>query len=225
MKPQPNILLITTDQQSASAMGCANNPYLKTPAMDSLAATGVRFERAYCTEPICSPSRASLFTGLMPHQCEVTANNREIKAQIRPQGLGNWLRQAGYECFYGGKWHVAPITMPAQNEHGFTVLSGFDDNRLAPACTNFLQEWARRPAGDRKPFFLSANFDNPHNICEYARNMNLPWLKLPAPPPPEDCPPLPANFLPSEPEPEIISIEKAANFSLYPTSTLVDLIG
>jgi arylsulfatase A-like enzyme len=217
MKHPPNILLITTDQQSAGALSCAGNPHLRTPAMDSLAAQGVRFDRAYCTQPLCTPSRASLFTGRMPHQCETTANNREISAALRPQGLGHWLRQAGYECLYGGKWHVAPIAMPAQNEHGFTVLAGFDDNRLAPACTNFFQDWARRPAGTRKPFFLAANFDNPHNICEYARNMTLPWLTLPPPPPPEECPPLPPNFLPSDPEPEIIRIEQRCNFSIHPT--------
>jgi arylsulfatase A-like enzyme len=217
MKHQPNILLITTDQQSACALGCAGNPHLKTPAMDGLAAGGVRFDRAYCTQPLCTPSRASLFTGRMPHQCEATANNREISPAVRPRGLGNWLRQAGYECLYGGKWHVAPVAMPAQNDHGFTVLAGFDDNRLAPACTNFFREWTRRPAGSRKPFFVSANFDNPHNICEFARNMPLPWLQLAAPPPPETCPPLPRNFLPSVPEPEIIRIEQGCNFSIHPT--------
>lgn len=217
MKHQPNILLITTDQHSAQALSCAGNPHLKTPAIDRLADDGVRFDRTYCTQPLCTPARASWFTGLMPHQCEATANNREICAAVRPNGLGNWLRQAGYDCFYGGKWHVAPIAMPAQNEHGFEVLSGFNDNHLAPACAQFFNDWTRRSAGSRKPFFLAANFDNPHNICEYARNMPLPWLRLPPAPPADQCPPLPANHLPGSLEPEIIRVEQAANFNIYPT--------
>ena len=201
MASQPHILLITTDQQSASALSAAGNPHLQTPTLDRLAAEGVRFDRAYCTQPLCTPSRASLYTGRPPHQCEATANNRELCAAVRPLGLGHWLGRQGYECVYGGKWHVAPISMPLQNEHGFTVLSPFDDNRLAPACTRFFQDYVRRPAAERKPFFLAANFDNPHNICEYARNMNLPWLRLPPPPPPGQCATRSANFFPPDPEP------------------------
>ena len=49
--------------QSALAMGCNGNPYVRTPAMDRLADTGVRFENAYCSNPLCTPARASLFTG------------------------------------------------------------------------------------------------------------------------------------------------------------------
>ena len=54
----PNILYIFTDQQSADAMSCAGNAELETPALDALAATGARFERAYCTYPLCTPARA-----------------------------------------------------------------------------------------------------------------------------------------------------------------------
>src|SRR5690349_19054120 len=54
---RPNILVITTDQQSANALSCAGNPYLHTPAMDSLAAHGIRFDLAYAANPICVASR------------------------------------------------------------------------------------------------------------------------------------------------------------------------
>lgn len=55
---RPNILVIMTDQQAATAMSCTGNPHLKTPAMDSIAARGVRFERAYVTQPLCLPCRS-----------------------------------------------------------------------------------------------------------------------------------------------------------------------
>ena len=63
MSGAPNILLVLTDQQSWTMMSCAGNRYLSTPAMDSLAARGTRFNLAFCANPVCSPSRFSLFTG------------------------------------------------------------------------------------------------------------------------------------------------------------------
>ena len=59
MPTQPNILFIITDQQYAGAMSCAGNPDVNTPHMDSLAQTGTRFTRAYCTHPLCGPQRAA----------------------------------------------------------------------------------------------------------------------------------------------------------------------
>lgn len=62
---KPNILLITTDQQHYSMLGAVNK-ILKTPNLDRLADEGMRFERAYCANPTCSPSRASILTGMYP---------------------------------------------------------------------------------------------------------------------------------------------------------------
>jgi arylsulfatase A-like enzyme len=64
----PNILLIMTDQQSADAMSCRmGNRYIRTPAMDELAARGISFTRAYTPNPLCVPARTSIFTGQPPH--------------------------------------------------------------------------------------------------------------------------------------------------------------
>ena len=61
-----NILFILTDDQGAWAMGCSGNSELKTPNLDRIAETGMRFENFYCTSPVCSPARASLLTGKIP---------------------------------------------------------------------------------------------------------------------------------------------------------------
>ncbi|HWG84343.1 MAG TPA: sulfatase-like hydrolase/transferase [Deinococcales bacterium] len=66
MRGRPNILLITTDQQRWDSLGCAGNPAATTPHLDALAAAGVLAERAYCPNPVCTPSRASIVTGRMP---------------------------------------------------------------------------------------------------------------------------------------------------------------
>lgn len=70
---KPNILIIITDQQFADAMSCAQGrEYLHTPHMDSIAANGMRFTRAYCANPICQPSRTATFAG-RPHRRSTTA--------------------------------------------------------------------------------------------------------------------------------------------------------
>ena len=63
---RPKLLFIMTDQQSAHMMSCAGNEWLKTPALDNLAASGIRFERVYATNPVCVPSHLSMATGAMP---------------------------------------------------------------------------------------------------------------------------------------------------------------
>jgi arylsulfatase A-like enzyme len=216
MTAAPNILWILTDQQSAVAMSCAGNPDLRTPAMDRLASQGVRFESAYCAQPLCTPARASLFTGLMPRECGCPRNGQAIREEMRPRELGRLLAAAGYDCYYGGKWHVPQIAMPEENDHGFHVICGFNDARLADASLGCLARIAAQPPEQRRPFFLVASFDNPHNICEWARSMPLPWGSIGEPLPPAECPNLPANFMPSPFEPEILRVEQAANWGVYP---------
>ncbi|MCX7705646.1 MAG: sulfatase-like hydrolase/transferase [bacterium] len=105
-----NILIILTDQQSSGMMSCAGNNYLKTPAMDYLAGRGISFYHAYCTNPVCVPSRFSLLTGHMPGEIGLVNNfvkDSQTQWQIvKNKALGHILRSAGYETFYGGKLHL-----------------------------------------------------------------------------------------------------------------------
>ena len=71
---KPNILLIITDQQHAGMLSCAGNRYLQTPNLDSLARTGTRFERAYCGNPVCVPSRFCMLSGTMPSHIGMETN-------------------------------------------------------------------------------------------------------------------------------------------------------
>ena len=66
--PQPNVILIMTDNQQAATLGCYGNPEIHTPNIDRLASEGVQFDRAFCANSFCSPCRASLLTGAMPSQ-------------------------------------------------------------------------------------------------------------------------------------------------------------
>ncbi len=92
MKKRKNVLFVLTDDQGAWAMGCAGNPELKTPNLDRLAASGVRFENLYCVSPVCSPARASLLTGKIPSQHGV--HDWLAKGQITSDCLSDELKEA-----------------------------------------------------------------------------------------------------------------------------------
>ena len=95
-RPGPNILFIMTDQQHAGMLSGAGNRYLRTPALDALAAAGTRFERAYAANPVCVPSRFSLQTGRMPSAIGMRTNEVQLKvpADMCVQSLGPVLRRA-----------------------------------------------------------------------------------------------------------------------------------
>lgn len=185
---RPNILLISTDEQFAGAMSCAGCTDLKTPAMDSLAASGVRFSQAYCPFPLCTPSRASMVTGKMPHEIPVEHNSMALPEAARAEGIGNLLSAAGYDCQWAGKWHLPNYNL--ERGHGFTRLSSYKDVEVTPAVMDYL-------AGRHdRPFFLVAQYLDPHSICGYAGHRNLQRLEC-GPLDmtiPEALPKLPANF-------------------------------
>jgi arylsulfatase A-like enzyme len=101
---RPNVLLILCDDLRWNALGCAGHPTLKTPHIDRLAQEGVRFANMFCTTSLCSPSRASILTGLYAHAHGVTNNFTELPSQYPhwPQRL----REEGYSTAYIGKWHM-----------------------------------------------------------------------------------------------------------------------
>jgi len=82
-KRRPNVLIITTDQQRVDAVSAVGNKWVKTPNMDSLAANGVYFTNSYCPYPLCSPSRAALHAGRMPHEIGVDHNGMTIDPEKR----------------------------------------------------------------------------------------------------------------------------------------------
>ena len=162
---RPNIVFIITDQQSATMMSCTGNRWLKTPAMDRLAGSGVRFERAYAANPVCLPNRFSFFSGHMPSKVGIGLNEdgrKGVAKGMPAQAMGNLLRKTGYETVYGGKTHL-PRGFGLQ-QIGFRPLTGDSRGKLAEACAAFIK------GKHEKPFLLVASFINPHDICYMAIN-------------------------------------------------------
>jgi N-acetylglucosamine-6-sulfatase len=100
----PNVVLVITDDQRWDAMSCAGNPYLKTPNIDRLASEGARFKNAFCTTSLCSPSRASILSGLYAHAHGVVNNFTEFPTNLA--SFPKRLLEIGYQTAYIGKWHM-----------------------------------------------------------------------------------------------------------------------
>lgn len=202
---RPNFLLIITDQQTHNAMSCAANPWLKTPAMDALAARGTRFSAAYCTYPVCSPSRGSIFTGRMPHETGVRLNGQAVREGIPT--LGEIFRNAGYETVYGGKWHL-PRSFDGMT--AFTRLIGGHGlgAKMDQPLADTSAAWLR--ASPKQPFFHAASFMNPHDVCDWIRRH--PGSRHHASP--DRFPPAPANMAVDPLEPEAIQFHRRAGYDL-----------
>lgn len=203
---RPNVLLIITDQHSADAMSCwQGDRYLRTPHIDSLAARGVLFTRAYVANPICIPARTAMFTGRYPHETGVQNNERRpVDAKQFPT-LGTLFRKAGYETGYVGKWHI-PIPIGDVDASGFEYTANIKNNGADAATPPAVAEFLARKSD--KPFLLVASFINPHNICEWARGDKLPDGEVGPPPPPDECPPAPANLAPPRGEPDALAFAR-----------------
>jgi arylsulfatase A-like enzyme len=100
---RPNIVLITTDQQRSDSLSCYGAQFTQTPALDWLAREGVLFERAYCANPVCTPARASIFSGRYPSRHGAWNVGMNVPADL--ELVSHHLMNAGYATHYTGKAH------------------------------------------------------------------------------------------------------------------------
>ena len=185
-KKGPNVLVILADDLRWDAMSCAGHPFLRTPNIDRLAAEGVRFANAFCTTSLCSPSRASMLSGLYAHAHGVTDNFTEYPAD-RPS-LHTRLRAAGWETAWIGKWHMGEendekrpgfdhwISHKGQGTYLDNLFNVNGERKILPGyyttvVTDLAKDYVKRPR--EKPFFLVVGHKAPHspNVPEarYAR--------------------------------------------------------
>jgi arylsulfatase A-like enzyme len=129
--PRPNIIVIMSDDMGYSDIGCYGSE-IHTPNLDSLANNGLRFTQFYNTARCC-PTRASILTGLYPHQAGIghMMSNRNLRGY---QGdlsknavtIAEVLGTAGYSTYMAGKWHVTPKVKPGSSKHNWPRQRGFD---------------------------------------------------------------------------------------------------
>jgi len=125
---KPNILFIITDQQRADTLGAYGSTLGATPTIDRLAENGCRFDRAYCNNPLCMPSRATMFTGRYPSVHGVRTNG--VVAHPNQPLLAELLSEAGYHTAAFGKLHYHPGGSDTAEgywpEHHNSIQEGID---------------------------------------------------------------------------------------------------
>lgn len=155
-----NILLLMSDQHRPHAMGVDGDPVARTPNLDELAGSAVRFDNAYCTNPVCVPSRASLLTGLYSHHHGAYTNATPLP--FAKKTIAHYLGQAGYMSGLIGKMHF----VDAQT-HGFDYHLDFNDwlQYLGPKALIFAEEVGKRNSGSGLP-----------QIDDLWRDYGDPWV-------------------------------------------------
>lgn len=223
---RPNIIVITTDQQSAGAMSFfLGKRWINTPAMDDLASGGMVFTNAYAADPICAPSRNSMITGRYPHETGIEANDdlsgfsaekpKNYRTGDEFKSAGTYFKNAGYETAYFGKWHLN-YDQKDKASYGFDISRfisprGKDDS-LPEITDHFLK------SSHKKPFLLFLSFLNPHDVCEWARFQRLPNGNIEPAPDVSALPPLKANLLPPKNESDAMTLMRKSyyNTKLFP---------
>lgn len=176
---RPNVLLILCDDLRWDTLSCAGNPHLKTPHIDRLASEGVHFKNAFCTTSLCSPSRASILTGVYAHTHKVRDNFTELPSHL--PSFPGLLQAAGYNTGYIGKWHMGEtndekragfdywISHKGQGKYFGTefningrreVRPGYYTHEVTRFALDFLQQ--PRPAG--QPWLLIVGHKAPHSF-------------------------------------------------------------
>lgn len=168
-RTKPNVLFIMTDQQSYNMMSCMGNKWLSTPNMDRIANMGTRFDKTYCANPVCMPSRFSLLTGHYASEAGVKENTQAYDADkvqriVAEHALGVIFRKAGYETRYSGKTHL--YGTKDVSEYGFTINNTDPYDGPAIYAEQILPEIGKDK--NSKPFLLFLSFLNPHDICYKA---------------------------------------------------------
>ena len=125
--PKPNLLFIFTDEQRYDTLACYGNTQIEMPNLNRLASQSVVFDQAYVTQPVCTPSRSTIMTGLYPHTDGCTENNAPLPPEIPV--LTEMLQDDDYVTAYHGKWHLGDELF---QQHGFdewiSIEDGYDQH-------------------------------------------------------------------------------------------------
>jgi len=185
-RPQPNIVYIMADDHAAHAISAYGSRINQTPNIDRIASGGVRFANCFCTNSICTPSRAAILTGQYSHKNGVyTLDDRLDPSRNH---VGKELQKAGYQTAMIGKWHLASDPtgfdywniLPGQGVYyDPTFIEASGRKKYSGYCTDligdFSIDWLKR-RDPKKPFFLMSHHKAPHRPWQPAPKYQD-WLK------------------------------------------------
>ncbi len=158
--PPPNLLFLFTDEQRYDTLAAYGNELIEMPNLNRLAEESWVFERAYVTQPVCTPSRSTLMTGLYPHTTGCTENN----VSLRPETpcMPEMLPAGQYVTGYHGKWHLGDEIFA---QHGFDDWRGIDDG-----YRGYYSKGRDRDARSSYHHWLVAHGRQPENGSHFGRH-------------------------------------------------------
>ena len=181
---RPNILFIMSDDHASHAMSCYGSRINETPNMDRIAEGGMRFDNCFCTNSICTPSRATILTGTYNHVNRVTTLSTPMDNRL--QTFPKLLRENGYQTAVFGKWHLGTgadhcptgfddwAVLPGQGlyHNPEFIFRGPDggtrrtvEGYVTDIITDMSLDWLRQRDNDR-PFCLMYHHKAPHREWE-----------------------------------------------------------
>ena len=177
-RPRPNILYIMADDHAAHAISAYGSRINQTPNIDRIAQGGVRFTNCFCTNSICTPSRAAILTGQYSNKNGVYTLNDVL--DLKRNHVAKELQRAGYQTAMIGKWHLASEPtgfdywniLPGQGVYyDPTFIEGGKQTKYQGYCTDligdFTLDWLKR-RDPKKPFFAMCHHKAPHRPWEPA---------------------------------------------------------
>jgi len=198
-KDRPNIVLCMTDDQGFGDVAYNGHPRVKTPVLDEMARTCLRFDRFYAAAPVCSPTRGSVMTGRHPNRYGCFAPNYSIRPE--EVTIARVLKSAGYATGHFGKWHLGPVkaTSPVSpgacgfeqwlSHDNFFELdpslsrNGADPQKIegesSEIIVNEALAFVAKTAKARKPFFTVVWFGSPHVPYKALPADRKPYADLP----------------------------------------------
>ena len=192
-KPALNLIAIVTDDQAAWTMGCYGGTEIATPNFDKLAASGVRFENAFTHTPVCSPSRGTYLTGMMPTQLGYTdwltdAQSKRLGITPATPTWPSVLADHGYATGLVGKWHVGAGDQSLPWHNGVSEFTGYLGGGWEPNKVNFIDEKGGKhsPPGfsveictDMAMKFTDTHRDKPFALLVHYREPHVAYIPMP----------------------------------------------
>jgi arylsulfatase A-like enzyme len=169
---KPNLLFLWTDQQRANTLGIYGNPRFRVPNLNRLASNSVVFGRCYDTQPVCTPARSSVMTGMWPHQNGCLNNNLHLRpdAKTFPELIGD----SAYRTGYMGKWHLGDEVFAQRGFEQWVSIEDIYINYYSPgrdraarsSYHHFLARHGLKPDSKEGTFTRDFEVQRPFNLCK-----------------------------------------------------------